>query len=242
VIEQKITDRRQLLRTPDERRRLGRKVCATDVERAKGRERRRQARYLELVQSLWLRDVLEPVGAQGADTHALRKLIGDERIRRVRHEDLPAVGGRHDASSACDLWISVVIGGPVGGMEAHSRSERIARPGKRVEATLSRHRRDNGTRSVRKGREDRISRGRRDGPAVRRNRVAQDPVMRSELRAERPTLLARQPGAALDVGEQEGQRAGRQIAFGVRYPLRSSGLHVIVSASPFSRPRVYAPP
>ena len=152
------------------------------------------------------------------------------------------MGGRHDASSACDLRISVVIGGPVGGMEAHSRAERIARPGKRVEATLSRHRRDNGTRSVREGREERISRGRRDGAAVRRNRVAQDPVMRSELRAERQTLLARQPRAALEVGEQEGQRAGGQIAFGVRDPLRSSGLHVIVSASPFSRPRVYAPP
>ncbi len=117
--------------------------------------------------------------------HALRKLVGDERMRRVRQEDLPAVGGGHDASGASDLGIPLVIGGPVGGVDSHSRADGVARPGKRVKAALSCHRRENGARRVGEGREERIPRGRGDRPVVRGNRVAKNPVVLCELPAER---------------------------------------------------------
>jgi len=91
---------------------------------------------------------------------------------------LPAVGGRHDASGASDLRIPLLSGGTVGGVDSHSRADGIARPGKRVKAALSCHRRENGARRVGEGREERIARGRRDRPVVRRNRLAKDPVAR----------------------------------------------------------------
>ena len=119
VFEQRV-ERLELGAPPDQRRRLRRKVCGTVLERAQLRELRLEAGCQNLIERLWLRQVLEAVLAEVACVDV------DQIARRLREHNLPAVRRGADARSPVDVEADVVVADDrrLAGMQSHPHAER----------------------------------------------------------------------------------------------------------------------
>ena len=90
-------------------------------------------------------------------------------------------------------------------------------PGVRVQRALRRETCRDGIRRNRKRAQCTVASGLDEIAAVRLDRVAQDRIVLRERLLHGCVLRLPQPRAALDVGEQERDRAGRQQAIGARH-------------------------
>ena len=198
----------QLALAADEGVRLRRQVRRPVVERRQRRELVRQAVELELVELLRPREVLQPVRAEVAQARVGVK----QRLRRLRDEHLPAVADRHHPRGVVDVEPDVA---PVGGMrlagvEADSHADLVAsRPIVLRQGTLSGGR--GGNRVLRRSERD------EEGVALA---VHYDAAVPGEGLVEQGAVLGEQAGVgiadsaqqasrALDVREEQGDRAGR---------------------------------
>jgi hypothetical protein len=130
----------------------------------------------------------------------------DELRRGGRDEHLPAVTTSGDASGAMDVAADVALVGEERRPRVQADAHRDGAGGERLIERRSRLKR---ARSGREGEEERVSLGVHLDPALGGARLPNDtPVLgesgRVGLRAER----VQQAGRALDVREEEGDRAG----------------------------------
>ena len=189
----------EFLLTPDERRGLHRQVRL--VQRLERRERR----LANLVQRLRRGQVLEPVGAQ-----RLQVPVRDGEHRPLRDEDLPAVPSRADTGRLVHVDADVTLSSQdrLAGMDAHPHADRLGR-----QRVLGLARREQRLPRVGEGDEEGVALRVDLDPAVRRERRSQRaPVLSQRVCVPLGAQLVQQRGRALDVGEQERDGAGRQIA------------------------------
>ena len=171
------------------------------------------------------RQILEPVLAE------VGELELDERGRRGRDEHLPAVAGRGDPRGAVHVLSDVALVGEQGrpGVQADPH---LDRPGASAAVSLGRGRER--TRRGREGDEEGVALGVDLDPAVARAGLAHHPpVLGQRLRVGLGAELVQEPRRALDVGEEEGDGAGREIApQGII--MRQSKVYVIGNEQPAS--------
>ncbi len=151
--------------------------------------------------------------AEVAQVGIARQRLGDERPRRVGQQNLAAVTGGRDPSGTMDVEPDVVVTAQAGhaGVQADSDAHRrIVRPRGARQFMLSHARRRDGIGRGGEDGEEGVALGAHFRPAVGCDRDPKDLGMALE---ESHVGLAeeRQEGrGALDVGEQKGDRAGRQ--------------------------------
>ncbi len=134
----------------------------------------------------------------------------DERLRRLREENLAAVADRRDARALVDVEPDVALLGQPGlaGVETHSRLDGAA-----CEGALAVTGSGDGVRGPREGDEEGIALG-----------IDLDAVVLGDGRAKQPAVLVKrlcivvtelvqELRRALDVGEEERNYTGREIAW-----------------------------
>jgi len=202
VVEEPI-DRGQLLRPADERGPRGGEVRAPGLERPERRELGGQAVDLELEDPLRSAEVPEPVRPEVPGVHL------DESPGGLGQEDLAAVADGGDAGGPVDVEPDVAfLGQPrLAGVEAHPDLDRTAGQRPLGFRGCADRVRGPGERD-----EESVALGVDLDPAVRGDGSADDPAMLGQGLRVRIARLAQQPGGTLDVGEQEGDHTGRQLA------------------------------
>ena len=116
----------------------------------------------QLDQAFWLVEVLELMGTQVAQGHAIREHVLDERPRRRRQEDLAALRQAGDAGGPMDVQarVTVTAEASLAGMQAHpDPHRRVIRPVRLGHATLSGDGGRDGLRGHRKDGEEAIALG-----------------------------------------------------------------------------------
>ena len=199
---------------PDERRRLHGQVRRPVLERAERREPLGQPVEHQLEQALRLGQVLQPVLAEVREREP-GVLLGQQVVRGVRDQHLPAVPGRADPRAPVDPDPDVALRGRrrLGGVDAHPDPELPpVRPRVAGEGSLPLARRPERVARPREGDEEGVALRVDLVPAVRRERLAEEPPVILEHRgvplgAEVP----QQPRRALDVREQEGDGPARPL-------------------------------
>ena len=184
-------------------------------ERARGqgqvrrveRPQRREVAVAELVQTLGVDEILEPVLSQIADPSvALEKPPG-----RLGEDDLASVGRRSDPGGAVDVHPDVPLVGldRLSRVEPHADADRSAR--ERLSPVLGRR---DCVRRSREGDEERVALGIHLRAVVPREGVPQGAaVLGEEIGVVRPVLL-QEPRRALDVGEEKRDGAGGKLGPG----------------------------
>ena len=119
-----------------------------------------QTGRLELIQTLWAVEVLQPVLAEVAEMRAGELGVLEHGRRRERDEHLPTVGRRHDASGAmhAEAVVALVGRARLGGVYAHPDTY-VARfrPLVRREGALRVDRRLRGLVRTPEGKEERVA-------------------------------------------------------------------------------------
>ena len=183
-------------------------------ERMQPRELVPQTRRNDLVRDLRLAEVLEAVRSQIAQRDIGRQCVAQQERRRVRHEDLLAVTDRRQTRDAVDGRAEVVAArfdrGP--GVDPHPDAHRCdrRRPGAVAQAPL---RIERGLERVFRAQEcgaKGVADGLEDHAAVPFDGLAKHRVMTGERGSHHLAVALPELRAALDVGEQEGHRAGRK--------------------------------
>ena len=198
----------------DERGTLEREVRRARFVGADRREIARESLDDDVVQVLRVVDVLQQVGAEVAELHAVRKRALHEGTCRVGDEDLAAVSQRGDPGGAMDVDADVVVTTQpaLPGMESHPHADRrFLRPPFGCKAALRVHGGVDRSRRGRECREEGVAFGPHDGSVSVVDRAAEDLVVTVQQAAE-PLGSERlnETRGALDVGEQERDRPGRE--------------------------------
>jgi len=190
---------------PEQRRELGELPLAPEERRRRhgqigGREalQRRELTRAQLVQPLGRGQVLEPVFAE------VVQLGVDQRRRRGRDDHLAAVGRRRDARGPVNIVADVALSGQErrAGVDTDANRDRPARD---VARRLERARRR------REGEEERVTLRVDLRAAVSRTRLAHEAaVLGQERGIALGAELLQKAGRALDVAEEERDRAARQ--------------------------------
>ena len=165
---------------------------------------------------------------RSSDARALRKVVPDQRPRRLGEEDLAAVARRADPGCADDVEPEVPLLADRGlaGVQPHPHPHRRAvGPLVGLERALGRDRGANGIAGAPERVEERIALRVDLRAAVRGERLADDPPVVARHIGVRVAELLEQPGRALDVGEHEGDGSGgqRRHAAIVTMPARRGG-------------------
>jgi hypothetical protein len=209
-----LADLPQLRVPPDEGRGLGRQVVGTAVDRGQRREAVGEVGVDQLHQPLGTTQVLEAMYAQVAEPGPVRKLIGGQLDRGRRQQHLAAVADRHDPRRAVDDRAEVVVGPcrRLPGVQPHPHPERSGGAPRLGGQVALGDKAGVGGRGG--GGEDghHPVAGRLDHLAVRAGDGGpQDAVVALEGGLHGLRELLPEPGAALDVGEQEDQRSRRRL-------------------------------
>ena len=200
----------ELVLPPDERARGDGQIGR--IERAE----RRELTVAELVQALAPSQILQPVLAEVADGDRLEETAG-----RLGEDDLPAVGGGGDPRRAVDVDADIALVGHdrLARVDPHADADRAVLEGvPRFGGGLDSF---GGARETRRRRHPPACRPRR--PSAARTRPQDPPVLGEEVGIGRPVLLE-EPRRALDVGEEEGDGATRELAHGSILELAPSGI------------------
>ena len=204
-----------LLLPAHERGELGGEVVRPGVQGPGRREVGRQALDHEVMEALGVDDVLQPMLPEVPEGDPTRKGALHETPRGVGDDDLPAVGRIGDPRGPVHVDADVVVpaADPLPRVEAHPDPQRGARgPVVGGQAPLGGHRGLHALHRASEGREERVSLRADLDPAPLVDGPAKDGgVIVEDLRVQIADLLE-QPGGALDVGEQEGDRPGRQLS------------------------------
>ncbi len=210
-----LPDLDQLEIATDERRDLDGEVAAEGVERAHGREVACEIGVDDLEDTDRAGQVAQPVLTEVDEIDAMIR-VAQQLLGGERHEDLAAVGDTHQPRRPVQRGAVVVAVATVGrsGVDPHAHTQ-LAGLAPRLgrERTLRIERR---TRSVR-------LQWRRHAcapspvilttyPSCAVDRVAQDLVVTRERGLHRLGVLLPETRRALEVGEQERDRAGRQLS------------------------------
>ena len=181
-------------------------------QRAKRRERHRQAGGDELEELLGGRDVLEPVVPERAERDPL-EVVADEVPCRARDDDLSAM--RRPADPGCDdhvhADIAFVAELRLAGVDPDPQTyDAVRRPGLVLEGVLELRGREDGVARPREREEDAVP-----GPvdlvtAVRRSGLADEHAQACPDRREACSERVQQSRRALDVGEDERHRPARE--------------------------------
>ena len=166
---------------------------------------RREGSVSELVDALGCGQVLEAVLAEVA-----QPVRAEEGSRGGRDEHLSAVAARGDAGRPVDVDADVALLGDVGraGVDAHAHADRT-----RAQSVQGLGGRVQRTRRCREGDEERVALGINLDAAPGADRLAEDAAMFCErFRVRVRPELVQQLGRALDIGEEEGDGSGREIA------------------------------
>ena len=178
-------------------------------QRAEGRPQRRME---ELVDDLRLREILEREFAQRDQRCPVGKGPFAGPARGHREERLPAVPGVHHPCDAVERRAEVVAVAQFRrpGVQAHPHADdRPSRPRLDGERLLRGQRSGQPVRRRGEGGIERVAAGLEDVAAVLADRLAQQDVVARQGHAHEVGILLPQPGAAFDVGEQEGDRPRR---------------------------------
>ena len=170
--------------------------------RVRDRLQRREALAADLEDRDGLVDVLEAVLAEVGEHGA----VGESR-RRPREDDLTAVRGCRHPGRDVDVLADVALRGQEGlaGVDADANPDRAGR-----ERLGQSRRRGNGGRCGREGEEERVSlRVHLDAVVVSASLADQPAMLRQLLGVSLCAELAQQARRALDVGEEERDRARR---------------------------------
>ena len=187
---------RQLVSPTEERRRLGREVGQSTVERVERREGGGQAGGDQLGDALRPVEVPEAVLAEVQESHPLRQVVAGQLRRRQREEHLPAVPGVEQAGDAVQRLPEIVAAPRLGlaGVQRHPRPQRPDRaPVLGGQRPLRRHRRGDGLGGDGEGGADLVADRLEDDPAVAGDGLAQQGVVAGEGRA--PSRRAAPPSA-----------------------------------------------
>ena len=203
--ESSATSSSSSLLPPDERARGDGQVRRVE------RPERREVAVAELVQALGADQVLQPVLAEVAD----RRVALEEAAGRLGEDDLPAVGSGGDPRRAVDVDADVALVGHdrLAGVDAHADADRAV-----LERVPRFGGRRDGVGGARKRDEEGVALGVDLDARVPGERVPQGaPVLGEQIGVARPVLLE-EPRRALDVREEKGDGAARELA----QPARSS--------------------
>jgi hypothetical protein len=185
-----------------ERGELRRQVARPGIQRPGSREVRRQPLDHEVVQAHGEVEIPQPVDSKVAQGHPSRDLPLHQDPGGAGDDHLAAGGRSGDPGRPVHVDAAAVVPaqGPLAGVQAHPDPHREPgrppRPGPPPPAG--------------EGGEERVALGAHLDPVAVPDRLAQDHRV---LVAHRPVAVAQvlqQPGRALDVGEQEGDRPGGQ--------------------------------
>ncbi len=202
-----------LVAAPHERGQLRREIVGAGIERPGRGELRREAVHDDVGEALGPLEVLEPVVAEVPKGHAVRQPRLDLGAGGAGHHDLPPVRRRRDAGGPVDVDPDVVVAAerPLPRVQAHPRPDVVRQPG---EPALGLDRRGDSLRGVREHHEERVAgRADLDAAVVPHGPADHLRVLIARGGVPLPEFLE-QLRRALDVGEQERDRPGRQLGHG----------------------------
>ena len=205
--------RQQLALAPDEAGELIGKVSRASIERAKDGKFGGEPVDVKLVDPDRFGQILEAVLAQVAHTDPFGEVPSHESPGRVGHEHLAAVPRPGDTSGAMDIQPDIVVSAqtPLAAVQAHADSDgRALRPSGVGQPALRLHRSGDGSERRRKDGEESVSLGVDLRSGVSADGGPQDVSMHGKQRRIRIAECGKKPSRALDVGEQERHRTGRQ--------------------------------
>ena len=186
------------------------------VERAQRGMRGRKIRMDHLPHAFGSTEVLQPVRTQVGQVHAVGQLIDDQPGGCVRHEDLVTVSDRSKAS-ASDHGLTEVVAFVAqlrfAGVDRHAHVEvRSRRPGLGHERSLGIDRRGHGIGGTGERGDHAVALPLLDRahPTVAGDDLVQDLVVPGNGRLHRCWRLFPALGRPFDIGQQEGDRAGRK--------------------------------
>jgi hypothetical protein len=201
-------------RPADERGRLRRQVVRRLRDRTRAREVPRQSRPDELEKPFPAVEATQPVQAEVEQPGAVDQRAGPFGGRR-RAQHLAAVRGRRDPGGAVHLGGGVLAAARAGGSGVQAHPDQRAGPGRGPgvagQRPLRRAARGQGGAGVRERDEHRVAFGEQRGTAGGAQGTPQQPPVFGEQGAVARAQQLRQPGRALDVGEQERHQATRQV-------------------------------
>ena len=138
----------------------------------------------------------------------IAQAVAGQVMRRLADEHLAAVAGSRDPRRAVDVDADVTLlrDERFAGVEAHSDTERAV-----LERPLGVGRSTQRVGRAREGDKERVALRVDLDAAVSGEGVAQDPTVLSENAGVGVAELVKEPRRALDVGEEEGDGAGREL-------------------------------
>ena len=155
-------------------------------------------------------DVFQVLLPEVDDRDALRQVVPEQRARRLREQDLAAVARRADARRADDVEaeVALVADGRLAGVQAHPHPHLGALgPVVCAESALGRNRAGDRLRCARERVEERVALRVDFRAALRAQVLAEEPPVLADDFAVVVTERLEQPRRALDVGEEERDRA-----------------------------------
>ena len=206
VVTQEADDLLQLARTAEKRRRRNGQVRLPQALD------RREALASELEHALRRGQVLQPVLAEIADV-----VGGDEVTRRLGQQHLAAVAGSGDPCGAVHVHPDVPLARHDGltGVDSNANADRAL-----AELGLCFGRGSKRVRGAREGDEERVSLRVHFGAAVTCERVAQHRAVLAQELGVALAVLTQQPRRALDVREEERNRARWKLTHGFDHETR----------------------
>jgi hypothetical protein len=205
------SNRGELSLAPEE----GARLRLLPVETLERRKRRLQVGNDQLEDQLWTREILQPVFPEVLHRGARRQNVVRQLSCGLREQDLPPVGGCADSRCPVDIEaeVALIADHRLPGVDAdpHAKLD-AARPRLSGEPPLCVHRRCERVPSPREYDEERVALGVDLVTLGVPERGAQEPAVRCQHLAVAIPQLADEHRRALDVGEQEGDGAGRVVA------------------------------
>ena len=173
------------------------------------------------------RQVAQPVLAQVAQRGARRQVVADQVGRRRREQHLAAVAGRQQPRQPVQgrgAVGAVAVGVGRAGVQRQPHPQRLGQPGvgPRLgqQRPLGVERRGHRGRGGGEGGQQRVADRPGDDAAVVGDGGAEDRLVAGDGGRHGPGVVAPEAGAALDVGEEEGHRAAREVG---RRPWEEAG-------------------
>jgi hypothetical protein len=183
------------------------------VEGSEGREVGGEVTRRNLEKAERVGEVPEPMLAEIAQAHSFWQIPRYNTVSNIGHKDLTAVSGRSDAGGAVDIHTNIpgLSGYRLARVEpdAHLRRSPI-RPRMRLHGPLRRYGGKQGIPRPRKGREDGIPLSVHHLTLAFFDGGTEQAVVSCESLGITLTQPLKQARGALDIGEEESDRPGRQ--------------------------------
>ena len=155
--------------------------------------------------------------AQVAQRNLRHDVVTHQLISRLCEENLPTVSGGHQARGSIERWAEVVDLALLGwaGVQPHPCPERANfAPRLGQERTLSLHCGGEGRVGCTKGGQETVAHGLDHVAQMRLNGAPQDGIVSGDRHLHRLGMLLPKLGAALDIGEKEGDGTGGSLGHG----------------------------